>query len=230
MTVNYIMNYKVIYTKRRTIALMVSTEGQVTVRAPKRTSLRFIEQFVGQKQDWLKRALWQQQQFAPPVKKFLEGEKFWFLGKEYGLKVVTPYHRNKLEFVGEQFVLYMTFPKPSRERIKLLFENLYKQQAKDILLFRATRYASVMGVKFNRLTIRNTISRWGSCSSLGNLNFAYRLVMAPLEIIDYVVIHELAHLVHQNHSPKFWQMVAQYYPQYQTARAWLKQKGHGLKI
>lgn len=101
----------------------------------------------------------------------------------------------------------------------------YRRRAKEILLERVACFAPVMGVTVNRITIREQKTRWGSCSSKGNLNFNWKLILMPEEILDYVVVHELAHLIEMNHSPAFWQQVEQVLPDYRKRRAWLKQNG-----
>jgi len=90
-------------------------------------------------------------------------------------------------------------------------------------------FAAILGVIYSRLTIRDGRSRWGSCSSLGGLNFSWRLILAPPEILDYVVIHELAHLRELNHSPRFWAIVAAHCPAYRTHQRWLKEHGAALQ-
>ncbi len=93
---------------------------------------------------------------------------------------------------------------------------------------RCAFYAEKIGVKYNRITIRNQVSRWGSCSGKGNLNFNCLLMLCPEEIRDYVVIHELCHLIELNHSPKFWDKVSLFCPDYKIHRKWLKENGHEL--
>jgi predicted metal-dependent hydrolase len=173
------MEFKLIFSKRKTVALMVNREGQVIVRAPKRAPLKFIENLVEQRKDWIAKALARVKHVEGPVRQFST--------------------REKLEF-------------------KILVRE------------RAEYYAGQMGVKFKKLTLHNTVSRWGSCSTAGNINFSSRLILAPLEIFDYVVVHELAHLQHHNHSKSFWAMVETYCPHSKQKRKWLRNNGHSLRI
>ena len=106
--------------------------------------------------------------------------------------------------------------------------NTLKKQAKADLTARAARFAPVVGVNYNRVTIRSQKTRWGSCSQEGNLNFNCLLMLAPGEVRDYVVIHELCHRKEMNHSPRFWAEVARICPQYDTHRRWLKDNGSAL--
>jgi predicted metal-dependent hydrolase len=110
-----------------------------------------------------------------------------------------------------------------------LLEWWYRDEARRIINLRVREFAAILGVIYSRLTIRDGRSRWGSCSSLGGLNFSWRLILAPPEILDYVVIHELAHLRELNHSPRFWAIVAAHCPAYRTHQRWLKEHGAALQ-
>lgn len=103
-----------------------------------------------------------------------------------------------------------------------------RKRARDILLDRTELWAKNMGISFGRMTIRDQRSRWGSCSSQGNLNFNWRLVLAPPAVLDYVVVHELCHRLEMNHSKRFWSHVEHWFPDYRAARAWLKTEGRSL--
>ncbi|MFA5839825.1 MAG: SprT family zinc-dependent metalloprotease [Candidatus Margulisiibacteriota bacterium] len=101
----------------------------------------------------------------------------------------------------------------------------YKQRALAVISDRSQYFAEIMGVNYKRLSITSAQQRWGSCTQQGHVNFSWRLVLQPLSIIDYVVVHELAHLRHLNHSKKFWELVSTILPDYKQRRAWLKQNG-----
>ena len=195
----------------------------MVVRAPKRASPQFIETLVGQRQDWIKKALSRFGQTAAP-KQFIEGELFLYLGKEYGLRILESY-RSRLVFDNAFYISRLKLG-----QAKKLFKEWYKQQAQIILTERAKFFSAQMHVTYNKITVRDTSSRWGSCSTKGNINFSYRLIMAPQDILDYVVVHELAHLVHHNHSKLFWRFVQTHYPSFSQARLWLRKQGANLKI
>lgn len=101
-------------------------------------------------------------------------------------------------------------------------------QAKKIIPARLAYYAPLLGVQYGRVTIRHQKTRWGSCSSLGNLNFNCLLMLTPIEVVDYVVVHELAHRIHMNHSRAFWSEVEKILPDYREQRRWLKVYGGAL--
>ena len=114
--------------------------------------------------------------------------------------------------------------------MKTYLESWYKQQARKIILERVHHYARVGEYTYQSVSLMSATTRWGSCSARKNLNFNWKLVMAPLEVLDYVVCHELAHLVELNHSRDFWERVRKIFPLYRQYRTWLKRHGHTLKI
>lgn len=119
----------------------------------------------------------------------------------------------------------------SREKIDYLSETELKQlaeQAKRVIPKRAEHYAKLMGVRYGRITIRRQRTRWGSCSSLGNLNFNCLLMLMPESVVDYVVVHELCHLKQMNHSPDFWREVEKIIPEYKIQYKWLIKNGSGI--
>ena len=104
-------------------------------------------------------------------------------------------------------------------------EALYREQARARISERAAWFARIMGVSYGRITIRAAKTRWGSCSAKGNLNFHWKLILMPEEVLDYVVVHELAHRKQMNHSPAFWAEVEKVLPDYRERRRWLKTWG-----
>ncbi len=125
-----------------------------------------------------------------------------------------------LEIVKNRVESESNIPKFTDDEIKAL-----TKQAKAIIPQRAEYFAKIMGVKFNRISIKLQVSRWGSCSAKGNLNFNCLLMLCPQEVQDYVIIHELCHLKELNHSQKFWNEVAKYCPDYKAHKQWLKVNG-----
>ena len=183
---------KLIRSRRRTISIEITPDAQVIVRAPRYASVRDINNFIGEKADWIDKH----------VKKMQE--------------------RRRLEQEREK-----DNPKQelSPQEIKLL-----TTRAKRIIPQRVRYYADLMGVTYERITIRKQKSRWGSCSSKGNLNFNCLLMKTPEEIIDYVVVHELCHLKEMNHSDRFWAEVEKVLPDYRDRRRWLKDHGNEIMV
>lgn len=117
---------------------------------------------------------------------------------------------------------------PAAHELAAVLEGWYRAEAGSVITARVVARAAILGVGYTRLTIRDTRSRWGSCSSAGGLNFSWRLILAPPAILEYVVIHELAHRRELNHSARFWAIVAAHCPTFQQDRAWLRAQGGAL--
>lgn len=112
----------------------------------------------------------------------------------------------------------LTYPE---QRRLLVLEKRYRNMARDLITRRVAYYHGLTGGSYSKITIRDQKSRWGSCSSLGTLSFNYRLIFAPAGVLDYVVVHELCHLTHMNHSKNFWNMVEKIMPEYRQYKSWL---------
>jgi predicted metal-dependent hydrolase len=214
-----------IRSRRRTIAIQVRPDGQIWVRAPLRAPERLIREFVESKAGWIRRKQAEALKHAPATAKhFGVGERFLFLGREYPLVVVEK-QRVALTFEGRFILSQKALPRAAQA-----FEQWYKAQALKVLSERVGYYAARHGFEPGRIRISSARTRWGSCSSKGTLSFTWRLVMAPLEVIDYVVLHELVHLKVKNHSKTFWGSVAALMPEYKRHVAWLKKNGTLLTL
>ena len=212
-----------IRSNRRTIALILERDGSLTVRAPKRAAMRDIQNFIHEKADWIERSREKLRTIVPiPRKEFVDGETFLFLGRDYELRLI-PHQRQTLQFDGG-----FTLKASARPRGEAAFTQWYRSQASMLFTERITHYAALHGFSPKQVKVNSAKTRWGSCSVNGTINFSWRLVMAPLEVIDYVVIHELVHLRIKNHSQKFWQAVAQLCPEYKSHRKWLRDHGEKL--
>lgn len=174
--------YEIIYSARRTLAIQVTAQGDVIVRAPRRISKTDIERFLTEKEAWI-------------------------------LK-----HQKKAAETGAQA------PAPLSDNLR----RYYIRIARDIFTQKTAYFAALMGVSYGRISIREQKTRWGSCSSAGNLNFNWRLIFAPEEVLDYVVVHELAHRLEMNHSQAFYDIVARVLPDYKKSRKWLRDNGNKL--
>lgn len=126
-------------------------------------------------------------------------------------------------------ILSNTLEQAELRRLAAL-ENRYRNAAKDYFTKRVAYYHTLTGGVYHTITVRDQKSRWGSCSSRGTLSFNYRLMFAPPRVLDYVVVHELCHLTHMNHSKDFWNMVRQIMPDYKIYKEWLREHGHELTL
>ncbi len=119
---------------------------------------------------------------------------------------------------------------PIRANEDAALVNKHKRYARNIFEARVAYFQQFTGGSYNSISIRDQKTRWGSCSGRGNLSFNWRLILAPPEILDYVVVHELCHLTHMNHSKEFWELVGKVLPDYKDRRKWLKENGHTLRL
>ena len=218
---------KIIRSKRKTLALEVARDATLIVRAPKKASLEHIERIVHKKRFWIKEkqriAKERYQRIIP--KEFVNGEGFLYLGNTYRLSIVNKEVFPPLSF-DREFQLAKKYLPYARE----LFINWYKRQASMKIKERLDWYSTLLGIKYNEFSVTDAKRRWGSCSAKGNLHFTWRLIMAPLGVIDYVIVHELTHLAEKNHSKKFWNKIRLILPNYDESKRWLKNNEHLLKI
>jgi predicted metal-dependent hydrolase len=215
---------RLVRSHRKTIALVIERDGRLTVRAPLRMPAARIQEFVESHSDWIEKNLARLRAAPPlPARRYLEGETFLYLGVAYPLSLVTA-ARPALAFDGASFRL----AKSSLPEAAGLFARWYKLQARLFLTGRVLATAGKHAFRYQKIRISSARTRWGSCSSGGTLSFTYRLVMAPPEVVDYVVLHELVHTQVHNHSKTFWNRVAQLMPDYKVRLAWLKKNGKFL--
>lgn len=228
--------------KRKTVGLQVK-KGKVVVRAPHFVKESRIANLVKEKDEWLRAHLEHQKCFTEQHQtKFVDQATLLIRGKRKKLFVTYTDMNIKKAFSSSSGVveeedrlrLYLAkkYQKSSCEyissRIKLRLEQWLKQEAHLMIEAKLEEYASTMQLSYKSLKIRQYKNRWGSCSNKGQLSFNYLLSMTPQWVVDYVIVHELCHLVHLNHSKNFWHLVAIYYPDYQLAKRWLKENQSDL--
>lgn len=217
---------KIIRSKRRTLALIVESDGQVVVRAPMKLPQAYIDAFVAQKADWIrqKQAEAARRQIASPEQRFVPGGAFLYLGVSYPLQLAK-HLSSALALKDSAFLL----GESELPRAQVLFERWYKKHARAYLAERLNALASLYGYSYSAMRLSSARTRWGSCSPKGVISLNWRLVMAPPGVIDYVIIHELAHLKEKNHAPRFWAVVEKMMPDYRAPRKWLKDNSSRLR-
>lgn len=207
---------KLFRSRRRSIGLEITQDALLVVRAPHRVSLGYIQNVLLKKAAWIlkKRTQAQARKVRNPPKRFIDGESFYYLGKIYPLKLVDADVINLTD--------YLEFPRKFILDAQQRLTQWYKSQAYEKIKERAGLYSKITGLTYSKIKISDAAKRMGSCSAKGNLNFSWRLIMAPLENIDYVVVHELIHLDERNHSRNFWKKVCAVLPDYRAKDSWLK--------
>lgn len=212
---------QIIRSKRRTASLYVLPNATVLVKAPMRMRDSDINTFIHNNIAWIQKRLQAIQSLPIAVRKYEHGEKFFFLGDLHSLDI-----GNYTQIAAKDGILH--FPSFLKFRLKKEIDSWYMMQAKDVITRLVEKYAGEMNVAYRSLTFSDTKSRWGSCSHDNHLQFNWRLVMAPMLVIIYVVTHELAHINEKNHSEDFWRRVRRYNPSYRQSRKWLKDHGNLL--
>jgi len=220
---------EVIRTSRRKTATIKVEAGKVSVVAPLELSIPRIEDAISKKNRWIKEKLHLHSQvMAVKPKEYVSGESFSYLGKNYRLKVVKGSPSSVKLLQG---YLTVVTPEPLNPvKTQKLIEGWYREHAEKKLREKSERFAKQMGVQFASVGIKSFKSRWGSCSGDGHIQYNWRIIMAPNGIVDYVVVHELCHLIHHNHSPEFWRAVGKVVPDNVEAKEWLKAEGVNLDI
>ena len=211
---------QIIRSKRRTLTLIVEHDGSVIVRAPLRASERSIHEFAETNAAWIEKKKAQARAAVPPPpKQYVPGESFLYLGRAYPLEIVP--HQGKVLLLDGCFQLAAS----ARDNAEVVFREWYRRQARKVIKVRVELFAQEYGFQYERIRITSARTRWGSCSVTGALNFSWRLILTPLEVVDYVVVHELVHTIVYSHSKRFWKKVATIMPDYREHNKWLRKNG-----
>ena len=226
-----VVEYNIVYRKRKTVEIRIEYPDKVLVRAPVGLDKIRIQEILESKRDWILEKLELIKGIEPPPEKqFISGEEFLYLGQAYTLAVLIDEKVEKpvVRLDGRELVI--TAPVHEAELLRTALQNWYGKQTLKAALELMPKYTKIIGRKPDRLKISTARKRWGSCSSKGNVLLNWRLAMAPLSILEYVLVHELCHLVHMNHSREYWDLVESVLPDYQERLGWLKANGAQLDI
>lgn len=222
------LNYEIRRSKkRRKLTITVERNRTVIVNAPVELSEEKIQKVVESKRLWIFEKIHHDQKYRPlphpPGKELVNGEAALYLGRSYKIEVVDT------DAADVQFAHRFIIPRSHASRRKAVLRDWYIERAKEIILPRGQRYATRLGVTFKQARIVDNRYRWGSCTVQDNVNLNWRLIKAPMFVIDYVVIHELAHLMEPNHTPEFWSIVKAQTSTLERARTWLRENGQILE-
>ena len=216
---------RIIRSRRRTISLEVTKEATLIVRAPLRAPVQIIDRFIREKQDWIEKKLTEaRSRPEAPHRTFANGELFMFLGKTYPLEVL-PESDAGISLCEKFYIGESRLPE-----CRDLLRAWYEQRAMEIFPARVTGFAAILDYRPKKIRVSDTRRRWASCSTSGTLSFCWRLVLAPPEVIDYVIVHELVHMRQPDHSPRFWEKVGQAMPGYKEHREWLRTHERMLEL
>lgn len=213
--------FEVIRTRRKKSA-SIQVEGDlVKVRVPKRLSDKAVRELITKRTPWIKTKL-KELSDRPNIKpkKYISGETFPYLGKNYRLKVDRG-SENSVSLKGGYFVTTISNNDNQQSTVRSLLEDWYQTHAEIQLRAKTLRLASIVGVTPTSISTKPYKSRWGSCSVSGDITYNWKIILAPHRIVDYVVIHELCHLLEHNHSPRYWKHVERHVSDWRDCRKWL---------
>jgi hypothetical protein len=210
------------------IRLEVKSETGLTVVIPKSYNARYIPDLLEAKRGWILSKLAKYGRLRPyrTENELKSGDTITYLGQHLEV-VVQPNHGGGDSVRRERNKLVVAL-KAENGRLDLVVERWHRMQAAHLIRRKVERASAHLGFTYNRVVIRGQKTRWGSCSHKGNLSFNWKLIMAPEPVIDYVIIHELAHLKEMNHTERFWGLVAEHCPQWREHRKWLRDHGAEL--
>ena len=210
------ITYTLTTSNRKTLSIYIERDGQVSVLAPQAFTHEKIEEVLEQKRVWISTRV---------KREYVNGEGFLYLGRTYRLQIVEQQEKPLILKNG-----YFSLRRQALSKAEEVYKEFYRQKGNKKLRERTSLYENKLGVKAHEVRILELKNRWASCSEKKNLNFHWKCMMAPLTVLDYIVVHELVHLLHKNHTAAFWNEVDKLIPDYQERKQWLKVNGAGMGL
>ena len=207
--------YTLVRSDRKTLSMQIGKDGTLIVRAPKRCSKAYIEEFVRKHEVWAIKNQARMQEIIAERQEYRlrEGEQIPFCGN-----MLTVHLTSEMQAVLDTENKTLTLPDLPVVELKDSLYRLYKKAGRQWLQGRLDYWSKVMNIPYNTMKIGSATKRWGSCTREGNINLSWLNFFAPLEVVDYLLVHELSHRVHFDHSPAFWGLVARYLPDYKLRK------------
>ncbi len=225
------IKYELRRSKRRTIGFLINENG-LRVTAPLKTSLKTIEEAIKKKEDWIKTKLhyFLTQYKKPSSLSLKNGVTIPYLGNNFSLRIQKSSSNNISLNQQALEIIISTINIESEPLTKRLLTKWFQEKAKEYFAKRLPFFSTQLNVKYHQFSLSSAKSRWGSCSTSGNIRLNWRLIHFSPILIDYVIVHELAHLREMNHSNRFWNIVSEIYPHYKTIRKELNLQGKTLSF
>ncbi len=227
MAIPSLPSYELRLSRRaRRVFIRIDADGNVRVTLPHRVREEVAHDFVMSRRQWIEKTVKKQKEKAAKKRKirWVRDEQVPFLGRTLTI-AITEGNKRRTAFLHDD-ILHLSCKESSEA--KSIGEWWYREQARDFFEKQVKNITAVLGVRYGRISIKQQSTLWGSCSKRGNLNFNWRLMLMPEEIAQSIAVHECAHLIHLNHSKKFWALVASISPDYKKHNAWLKE--HGMSV
>lgn len=222
-----VIKFNLAYSQRKTLAIEIEPPDIITVISPPGVPDEVIKEKVASKGKWITQKLFELKDvgYRPIVREYVNGEAFMYLGRNYSLEIKLNPNRKraKIELGGGKIVI-STNNKDPKTLAKSL-KRWYRREAKEKIEKRVSYYKDKFEKKPTQVKIRDQRKRWGSCTNGGTIIFNYRAIMAPSNVLDYIVVHEMVHLKYPHHTQEFWRLVGQIVPNYEDRKEWLKKNG-----
>ncbi len=223
------IDYTLVRAPRKTASILVERDGSVSVRVPEALTDAEVEHLIEGKRYWIYKHLaqWRDLNAAQVEREFVNGETFVYLGRNYRLRWVDD-QDEPLVLKGDYFLLR----RDARTQAAPLeaFKAFYREQGRAVIGERARYFAPQLDVQPNEVRVMELQHRWASCSAKRNINFNWRCMMAPMAVLDYIVVHELAHLRYSKHTEAFWNEIDKVMPDYKERMGWLRLNGASMAI
>jgi predicted metal-dependent hydrolase len=224
--------FDISYKRRKTISISIDLYGNVQVLAPKGTTEESMISFLEEKWEWILQTKKDQKDRleGSKGKVYEHGERFLYLGKDYPIQISEDHttEQDKAVFEGDR--LQIVVKQLEEERIKQALKRFYYQQCKALVEKSIRSHQKYFKVKPRSIRINDSKTTWGTCDSQHQLTFNWKLAMAPLDVIDYVVVHEMCHMVHLNHDRSFWRLVGKMMPGYEQQENWLARSSWKMNV
>jgi predicted metal-dependent hydrolase len=225
------ITYALSRSERKTASIYIERDGNVTVFVPSTLTEPQIEGLIENKRSWIYRGLaeWRDLNATKVQRSYVNGEGFLYLGRSYRLCLVESQDQS-LVLKNGYFCVRRDREPTNLDGFLDAFKDFYRRKGMERIPRRVSAYEAKMGVEAKAIKVLDLKNRWGSCSSTGNVNFHWKCMMAPPTIIDYIVVHELAHLRYPNHTRAFWNELDKTLPDYRDRKDWLRVNGAGMDL
>lgn len=217
------MKYSIKYSKRKTISISVDEYGSVLVKAPYKVTVGEIEEALSKHSKWIEKKIIQAKN-----RERLPEDIILFLGEKKKLNINIQKDLNKeyVLYANDEFTAYVT----CEEHVKIVMKKYLIEVARNVIDKKIKKYSIKLGVYPNSVRMKDTKTRWGSCSYVNNLNFNYRLIMAREDVLEYVVLHEMCHIIYKNHSVEFYTLIESMMKDYREKEIYLRENGYKMQI
>lgn len=222
------LDFTVKKSNRKTLSILIERDGSLSALVPEDIDDEKIAQAIASKEYLVhkKLAIWKELNENQVSREYVNGQSFLYLGRNYRLRIVTDSLAKKIILKNGYFVL----PKTIQHKAKDLFIDFYKEKLTDRLVPMVADYKKRLDVHPQEIKVMELQNRWASCTDKGKLIFHWKCAMAPLEVLSYIVVHELVHLLHSNHTAAFWNEIDKVLPNYDKQIQWLKVNGASMDL